>query len=57
MAETVKDIKEWLDNFNPNEHVGIDEGGLSLRIVEDMYCYFEIGGIPEGIEDEWNANR
>jgi hypothetical protein len=47
MAMTVSQIRLWLSPLSRDQHVGVDEGGLTLRCVErpDLYC--EIGGIPE----------
>jgi hypothetical protein len=50
MSATVAEIKEWLSEFNDDEEVGIDEGGLALCRVGDPFSYYEIGGMPE--EDE-----
>jgi hypothetical protein len=49
MAEKVKDIIEWLNNaLDPDDLVGVDEGGVSIASVENSdTIYFEIGGIPE----------
>lgn len=62
MAETVKDIKDWLNTLDESARVGIDDGGLSLQEVGGA-AYFEIGGTPgpcdgrgcddcDGCEDE-----
>lgn len=47
MAETVREIKDWLNSLTEDELVGIDEGGLTLRVVGRPDVYYEIGGIPE----------
>jgi len=46
MAATVKEIQEWLATLDPDDSVGIDEGGLEL-VAEKDGAYFEIGGIDE----------
>lgn len=48
-----KALYDWLSGFTPQQEVGIDEGGLTLRIVENgvmTNAYYEVGGIPEDIE-------
>jgi len=40
--------------------VGIDEGGLCIRAVVDgeiTDAYYDLGGIPEEIEDGWKRSR
>ena len=51
MAMQVKEIVEWLSTLDENDHVGVDDGGLCLCVVEDPEVYCEIGGMPEGEED------
>jgi hypothetical protein len=46
MAEYVRDIKKWLERIPPDERIGIDNGGLTLRVVGGPE-YYEIGGLPE----------
>ena len=47
MAEKAEEVIEWLKLF-PGQRVGIDDGGLALKIVgKDGNAYFEIGGLPE----------
>lgn len=51
--ESTADLYKWLENFTPQDQVGIDEGGLTLRIVTNgvlTKAYYEVGGIPEDIE-------
>jgi len=48
MAEKVKDIREWLSKLCADTLVGIDDGGLALKVV-DSDTYFEIGGMPEDV--------
>jgi hypothetical protein len=46
MAMTAREIRQWLKTLNDNDRVGIDDGGLCLRVIEnDSWC--EIGGLPE----------
>jgi hypothetical protein len=54
MASTVKELRTWLDQFEPDELIGVDDGGLMLQVIDDepyglkIQPYFEIGGISEG---------
>ena len=44
---TVREIREWLDGLHEDEEVGIDEGGLCLRVVNrEAEEWLEIGGLP-----------
>lgn len=52
MAMTVGEIKDWLNNLDDDEEVGIDDGGLALQVVHNAEIYIEIGGIPQEGEDE-----
>jgi len=52
MAMSVQEIKEWLNTLEDADEVGIDEGGLCLRVVSNTETYCEIGGIPEDSETE-----
>lgn len=48
MAVTVRELKEWLATLDENDLVGVDEGGLCLRVNEEhSESYYEIGGMPE----------
>lgn len=49
---TVKELEDWLRDFAPDEHVGIDDGGLALRLEECPEYFFEIGGISDEAEDQ-----
>jgi hypothetical protein len=51
MAMPVQELKEWLNNLPPDAEVGVDEGGLCLRVVGDDETYYEVGGLPEDEED------
>ena len=44
---TVREVTDWLNTMSDLNHVAIDDGGLSLVMVEDPAIYIEIGGIPE----------
>ena len=49
----VKEIKDWLSSLSDEAEVGVDEGGLCLRVFgkeDDEYC--EVGGLPEPEGDE-----
>jgi hypothetical protein len=46
MAVQVRELKEWLIDVNDNDYIGIDEGGLTLKIFRKD-AYYEIGGLPE----------
>lgn len=55
MAENAADIIEWLRDVSNGRQVtmiGIDDGGLALRVVDHPEVYYEIGGIPEDDEDD-----
>jgi len=55
-----KELKEWVNTLGDNDHVAIDEGGLTLVVRKDGEkefgepggdCpYYEIGGVPLEIE-------
>ena len=51
MAETVREIKKWLNTLDDDDLVGVDDGGLCLRVVGEIHVYHEIGGMPEREED------
>ena len=52
MSASVEEIKRWLDTLEAGQQVGVDDGGLCLRVVDDPGPYYEIGGMPEGEHDE-----
>jgi len=52
MAMQVSEIREWLDTLNDDDLVGVDDGGLCLRVVDNSAPYLEIGGMPDEEEDE-----
>lgn len=35
MAETVRSIREWLSRIPDDVEVGIDDGGLTLQVIDD----------------------
>jgi hypothetical protein len=43
---TVAELSDWINTLEPEEMIGIDEGGLSL-VVLDSRAYHEIGGMPK----------
>ena len=47
MSASVEEIKRWLDTLEPGQEVGIDDGGLCLRVVDDPGPYYEIGEMPD----------
>ena len=54
---TVKEVTEWLDNISDDNHIAVDEGGLTLVEVEsfakgEYYNYIEVGGTPEDDDDD-----
>jgi hypothetical protein len=51
MSIPVSELKRWAATLDDVDHVGIDEGGLTLQVV-GYDIYLEVGGIPE--EDENN---
>lgn len=52
MSMKVYEIKRWLETLPYEAEVGVDDGGLCLRVVEDRYSYCEIGGLPDEDEDD-----
>ena len=51
MAMQVVQLREWLATLNDDQLVGVDDGGLCLRVVDDPEPYCEIGGLPEDEDD------
>jgi hypothetical protein len=43
---TVAKLSDWINTLEPEEMIGIDEGGQSL-VVLDSRAYYEIGGMPK----------
>jgi hypothetical protein len=52
MAVTIKELREWLDNFEDENMVGVEEGGLTLEVVGLPQAYFEIGGSAEEADED-----
>ena len=52
----IQELIDWLQQHDPKNEVGIDEGGLTLHIVQDNKIltddWYEIGGIPAWIEND-----
>lgn len=49
-----QELIHWLERLTDGVFVGVDEGGLCLRVVLDDCLngeYNEIGGIPEEVEN------
>lgn len=55
MTMTAREIKAWLNTLDDTDDVGIDDGGLTLRVIQDPFPYLEIGGMPEQTEAESEA--
>jgi len=47
MSLSSNDIIQWLNSLPVGTPVCIDEGGLSLQVVNDPDVYLEVGGQPE----------
>lgn len=48
-------LLSWVRSLPSGSNIGIDEGGLTLRVVVGDNLteeYYEIGGIPEEIEHD-----
>jgi hypothetical protein len=43
MPMTVREIREWLDDLSADDLVGVDGGGLCLRVVGSRDVWLEIG--------------
>jgi len=48
MAITVAELEDWLAELDVEDIVGIDDGGLTLRLENNKNIYIEIGGLEEG---------
>lgn len=46
MSALISEVMEWLGNFDPNDEVYVDDGGLTL-CIHNTDAYMEIGGEPE----------
>lgn len=48
MAMRVADVRLWLAEFDAEDEIAIDDGGLALvSVAAPTEYYIEIGGIPE----------
>lgn len=45
MAMTVKDVRDWLDQFQPEESIAINDDGMALVDEDNPETYLEVGGI------------
>lgn len=45
------EISEWLATLPADAAIGVDDGGLVLRVEGESHIYLEIGGMPEGTRD------
>lgn len=52
MSMPAREVLEWLENLPEDAKVGVDDGGLCLRVVGDEDNYCEIGGLPEDDEED-----
>ena len=52
MAMEVKELIRWLQTLDKDDVVYIDEGGLTLRSMMESDVYNEVGGEPEGEDDD-----
>lgn len=62
--ETLENIKNWIDRMYqeyPGAALGIAEGGLEIRVFNpdtgDWYTGYELGGIPEELEEEMEESN
>lgn len=55
MAMSKQDILNWINTIPDNSEIGIDEGGLTLQVINDPEVYLEVGGIPE--EDTYSEDN
>lgn len=46
MSVQIKELRDWLKNFDEDSEVYVDDGGLTLCIHQDE-AYMEVGGEPE----------
>jgi hypothetical protein len=51
MAINVGTLLAWLGTLDEEDEVAIDDGGLTLVQI-DGDAYFEVGGIPEDLDEE-----
>jgi hypothetical protein len=43
---STKNLKRWIDSIPDSNPVGVDDGGLTLQVVENPKVYPE-GGLPK----------
>lgn len=43
---SVRELREWLSTLDPDDSVGVTDGGLALA-TEDGESWVEVGGLPE----------
>lgn len=53
---STKDLIDWLQSLPPESSVGVDEGGLTLVVLDENdkvgEAYYEVGGVPEETFDQ-----
>jgi hypothetical protein len=57
---SVSELRDWLANFPLDYGVAIDDGGLTLVVLDpslDQVGYNEIGGLPRPEEDDTYENQ
>jgi hypothetical protein len=47
MAMRKEEVEAWLKTIPPETWIAIDDGGLSLVVVDNQDVYIEVGGLPE----------
>ena len=47
MAMQKEELKDWIDSVPDGTLIAVDDGGLSLVVVDNQEIYCEVGGIPE----------
>lgn len=57
MAIPAKDLIHWLNSLPLNANVGVDDGGLTLQVIDNPQTYIEVGGIPTDEEDVDDDNE
>ena len=50
MSMMVSELVEWLGTLDPDDEIGIDDGGLSL-VTRDT-AYLEVGGMNPNEDNE-----
>jgi|WetSurMetagenome_2_1015567.scaffolds.fasta_scaffold194501_3 hypothetical protein len=44
-------LRRWIESISDNQEIAIDDGGLTLIVVDNPKIYLEVGGIPEDTEE------